>query len=440
RNFELLDVPPPTEEELLAYYQEHREQYTVPRRAVVDEVRIGVGDDEQSARQKAEQALAKLRAGEEFAAVTADFSDVPYVEDGVVVEEGTRGTEFEAVVFALDEGQIGPVFQEGDAFHVVRLRRLEPASQQSLDEVRKQVWAAVAANKEATRFETNANKTLFTIHGQRYTVGEFYREYQELPPDFRTRYRGPQGLKDLAERLIERLLMVEDTYDRMLDAKNRQEIEEVRLDVLKQMLHQEEVDDRIEVSDEEVQQYYDQHQRQMVEPPRARIRYIRIGLGQTEDERQRAWERANQAYEKLSPGGLFGRGQGADFAAVAAKYSEDETTAAKGGQLEGWIGEGYDLLAEIYEHPFHEKVLGLKEGAISQPFEFGGSLYIVQVLERVEPRPLSLEEAQEWIRRELELQKHDELTRQLSQKLLEQAGLVVYDSVLRETLAGGTGS
>jgi hypothetical protein len=155
--------------------------------------------------------------------------------------------------------------------------------------------------------------------------------------------------------------------------------------------------------------------------------YIRIGLGNNEDEVAAARQRVDEAYERLNPG-LFQQGE--DFAMVAREYSEDPETAANGGELPGWIGESEDMLAEIEMHSFHEAVLGLSVDEISRPFEFGGSLYIVQVIERTEPETVDMEEARPFIEEILSQQKHSELEIQLQEQLLEQAEFEIYWPVL----------
>lgn len=431
RNFDLLAVPEPAEQELEAYYQTNKEQFLLPARAVVNEIRIPVEQDEAVAREQADNTLVRLRSGEAFAAVALEVSQTPLVEGGLTVVKGQRDPAYDEVVFNLDEGETSAAFQAGDAFYIVWLHSKEPERQQSLDEVRAQVQQAVQAQKEAAWFEEKANQTLLTIDGRRYTVGEFWREYRELPAPFIFDYQGTAGRQALAERLIERLLLVEDSYDQLLEADNQVELEEIRLDVLAQMMEQEEVDDQIEITDEELRVHYEQDKAQLVEPPQARIRQIMIRSGQTEDEYQRAWEKADEAYQKLAPG-LFQAG--ADFAEVAREYSEDELTAAQGGEAPGWIGESQDLLSELVEHPFHQQVLRLAEGEISRPFEWNGAIYIVQVLERTEPKPLSFEETKEMLREELRLQKHQELEVQLSERLLEQFNVTVYDQALEMLL------
>jgi parvulin-like peptidyl-prolyl isomerase len=427
RNFELLEVPEPEERELSAFYETNRERYTVPSVAVLDELRIPVGEDEAAVRQQAEEALASLRAGEEFNTVSNQFGEGASLTLGSRVPKGQRKPGYDDVVFGLDEGQISQVFRAGESFYIVRLVSIESERQPSMEEVRDQVTETVMKEKETAWFSEMAERTLFTIHGKRYTVGEFWREYQELPASFLADYQGAEGRKALAERLIERLLLVEDSYDRVL-AANEGELDEMRLDVLAQMMEQVEVDDRIEVTDEEVRAYYDEHKAELVMPPQSRIRYIMIGLGETEDERQRAREKADEAYKRLVPG-LFQQGE--DFAVVAREYSEDELTASQGGELPGWIGEGQDLFAELADHPFHQQVLALREGEISRPFEWGGAVYIVQVLERTDPEPMPFEEARDFLSEDLRLQKHDELLVELSQRLMEQADVEIYESTLQ---------
>ncbi len=433
RDFTLLAAPEPEDRELQAYYEINRGQYLFPAQAVVDEIRVDVGQDEAAAREKAGRALTRLRAGEDFAAVARDLTGVPPPPQGTPVRKGERAPAYDAAVFTLDQGQISVVFRAGDAFYVARLRALRPERQQSFDEVRGQVRRAVRGQKEEKWFAENGDRTLFTIRGKRYTLGEFWKEYRELPEAFVARYQGVGGRQALAERLIERLLLLQDSYDRLLQSKNKVQLEEARLSVLAQMLEQEEVDEKIKVSDQDLSAYYEEHKKELTEPPQVRIRYIVIRLGQTGRDRVQAWTKANEAYKQLAPGVLQ---KGRDFAQVARQYSEDPATAARGGDLDGWIREGPDLLAEATEHPFHEQTLGLRSGEISRPFEWGGAIYIVQVRERKEARQLTLEEAKEFLREELRQKKHDDLRAELSKKLLTQARVTIYDRTLQQMAKG----
>ncbi|MDL1944765.1 hypothetical protein FBQ99_20760 [Chloroflexi bacterium CFX2] len=391
-------------------------------------MQFAIGGDEAAARKNADDALLKIRSGATFEEVAQTIVGASFQGD-ITAPEGTREPEWDAAVFELTDGELSDVFRAGDSFYIVRLNQFRPARTKSLDEVRTEVLTAVQQQKTDEWFAANASKTIFTVKGKGYTLGEFYQEYQELPISTQSQYAGADGMQKLAEALIERLLLVEDTYDQLLDVQNKPLSDESRLQVLKQMMHQEEVDDKIQVTDEELQKFYDENIDLMALPPKARIRYIRIGLGQTEDEQKAARARADEAYKKLVPG-LFQ--QGADFAGIAQEYSEDPETAAQGGELSEWIGESDDILAEVQLHPFHEVALALQPDEISQPFQFGDSLYIVQVIERSGPEQLPFEQAKPYIEEILTQQKHDEQMVQLQETLLKQANFVIYPTVLEK--------
>jgi len=432
RDFDLLDVPIPPEDDLRRYYEDNRDQLRLPRQATVTELEFPIGEDEAVARRAADDALLKLRSAASFEEV-AQASLAALLSGEMVVSEGMRDADWEAAVFQLTEGEIGSVLRAGQSFFVVQLNQLQPARIQAYEEVRELVLHEVQAQADETWFEEKSARTLFTLRGRQYSLGEFYQEYRELPVTTQAQFGGTDGMTRLAELLIERLLLVSATYDQLLDVQNQPLVDEARLQVLIQMMDQEEVDDQIDITEEEIQQFYQLNAELMALPPQVRIRYIRIGLGSSQDEVERAQQRADEAYKKLVPGFFQ---SGAAFEDLALEYSEDPETAVNGGELPGWIGETDDILAEIELHPFHEVVLPMRQGEISRPFEFGGSLYIVEVIERSEAEPLSPDQARPYIEQILTDQEHDQLSAQLQEGLLEQVDLVIYRQVLLDYFEG----
>lgn len=428
RDFTLLAAPAPTEDELRRYYDANLEQFKTVRQVQVDELQVLVGGDEAVARRTAADALLKVRSGASFGEVAQAISGT-LVTTATLIPEGSRDPAWHTAVNGLALGEVSDVFRAGDTFSIVRLLDIQRERTQTLDEVRTPVRAAVEEQKTAEWFTSNGSKTLFTLKGKQFTLGEFYTEYQELPPDLRSQFAKTEGMTKLAEQLIERLLLVEDAYDQLLNVQNQPLVDEARLQVLKQMLHQEEVDDKIAVTDEELQTFYDQNPDRLTLPPKSRIRYIRIGLGTGEDEAKAARARADEAYAKLAPG-LFQ--PGAEFATVAQEYSEDATIAAQGGLLPEWLGESEDPLSEIELHWLHEMVLNYQPGDIIAPFDYGGSLYIVEVLERTAPELFSFDQAKPYIEQYLKDQKHHDQETKMQEQLLQESNFVVYQSVLAQ--------
>lgn len=426
RNFELLDTPSPTNDDLRRYYDGNVAQFMLPKQVVVDQLEIPIGQDESAARQLATDALLSIRSGATFEQIAQGNTSISFTAASTITPD-LQGVEWETAIVGLSDGEISNAFRAENFFYIVRLIKSENQRTQSFEEVSKIILPAVQQQQTDIWFESNKDKTLFTIKGRRYTVGQFYKEFQELSPLVQAQFVGSEGMRKLAEQLIERLLLVDDTYDQLSNSQNQPLTDEARLQVLKQMLHQENIDDQIEVTDDEMQAFYNANQDLMVRPAEARIRYIRVGLGTSEDEAKRARERANEAYNRLLPGALQ---TGEDFGSIAQQYSEDPETATNGGEFLGRIAEGSDLLAEAEAHPFHERVLTLQPNEISPVFEYGNSLYIVQVIERTESEKLSFEQTKSSIQEILYQQEHETLTTQLETTLLEKSDLTFYRSVL----------
>ncbi|MCL5997933.1 MAG: peptidyl-prolyl cis-trans isomerase [Chloroflexi bacterium] len=425
RNDDLLNVPEPMANDIRAYYDANRRTYTVTARFTIDLLTVPVTGREQDAKATAEKALLRLRSGADFAAVAREITGTQVIT-GIEVMPGTEGAAWDTAVSALKPGELSGVLRSHNAFDIVRAVKMELERLQTFEEASPAVEAIVRQKKLDEWMQANGAKTLFTIKNQRYTLGQFYDEYKEFPPETRARFSGKDGFKRLADALIDRLVLVEDTYDQLLQEKNKAAIDQTRLDILKQMLEQQEVDDKIVITDADINQYYEQNKERMALPPRVRIRYIRVGLGNSEDEQKAARAKADEAYKRLSPGLLQ---QSADFAAVAKEYSEDPDTAANGGELPNWIGESGPFEAPDL-HALHEAALALPINGVSQPIPVGDSLYIIQPIERTEPQTLSLDEAKSYIRETLTDEKHRELSAQLQETLAKQINAVFYDSAL----------
>src|SRR5690606_37943950 len=129
----------------------------------------------------------------------------------------------------LRPGDLSGAFRAGDSFYVVRMKDAVPSRRQDFSEVKAKVAEILRPRKEKEWFDANAEKSLFTLKGQRFSVKQFYKEYQELPVSLQQDYSGPEGLTRLADALIDRMLLIEDTYDKLDDLKTKPLSDERRL-------------------------------------------------------------------------------------------------------------------------------------------------------------------------------------------------------------------
>ena len=143
------EVLEPTGEEIEAYYENNKEQFSQPEQRQVSHILIGTGDlpngdkrSEADAKVLALQLVDKLKAGTGFAELAEQYSDDPGSKDnGGQYPPFSRGggfvKEFEDAAFAMDKGEytVEPVRTQF-GYHVIRVDDVIPASQQSLDDAR----------------------------------------------------------------------------------------------------------------------------------------------------------------------------------------------------------------------------------------------------------------------------------------------------------------
>lgn len=432
-DYQLLAVPESTEEELSTYYLSHQADFRDPERLRVQEMRFAVTskDKEQEAAQKAEKALTRMQAGEDFALVAQEIAAPNPDSQGTAPQEiarGARGPEFDEKVFPLREGEVSPVFKEGDAYRVVKVLERRRERTRGFDEVWDEIGRKLEEQNASAAYSGNKEKTLFTIRGRRFTVGEFLDEYQNFSPDVQARYRDFEAKKELVDRLIERLLVLDTASSQMLDVKNKKEIEDARRHVLAEILHQEEMQDKLQASDDEVKRFYDQHRSHYVDPPRVKISYIRVGMGGSEDSRKKARERIDEAAKRLQ----YSKDRPDAFAEVAKEFSEDRDAAAKGGELDRWLTRQDDSLSHALAHEFTEKVFNLKAGETSPVISMGDSYYIVRIREKQEAKSLAFEQAKTMAREDLLYEKHSRALNEMQAELARRMKLVVYDNRVAE--------
>jgi parvulin-like peptidyl-prolyl isomerase len=123
----------PTDEEIQAYYDEHRNEAPIgePEQREADVV---VTRDEA----EAERALDALDGGDSFAQVAQQFSIDPSKKDGgeLTFEQGQEDPALDEAVFGAEEGQLeGPV-ETPEGFYVFEVTKVIPGETQPLEESR----------------------------------------------------------------------------------------------------------------------------------------------------------------------------------------------------------------------------------------------------------------------------------------------------------------
>ena len=163
-----------TNDELQAYYNQHRDQYRTAEQAKVSHILIktplpgpdgkvdekGVAD----AQKRAEDLLKQLKAGAKFEDLAKKYSEDP----GSAKEGGSLGwigkgrtvPEFEKVAFSEPKGQISGLVKSSYGFHIIRVDDRQDAHMKTFDEVKAEIEPIVKQQKTQEMAQKQAEDLL----------------------------------------------------------------------------------------------------------------------------------------------------------------------------------------------------------------------------------------------------------------------------------------
>src|SRR5207253_6558207 len=139
------------------YYELHKnDKFTEPEQVRARHILVKVASDagepaKAAARKKAEDLLAKVRAGGDFAALARKNSDDPGSAaqggDLGLFGRGTMTPAFESAAFALEAGKVSDVVETPFGFHVIKVEEHRPRGVEALDGARDEIVQALRAER-----------------------------------------------------------------------------------------------------------------------------------------------------------------------------------------------------------------------------------------------------------------------------------------------------
>ena len=161
---------------------------------------------------------------------------------------------------------------------------------------------------------------------------------------------------------------------------------QVRADIRAQVVSEEifnKVTKSVKVDDKAIADYYAKNKTQYSQPESREVRHILV----------KTRPQANDIYDQLQGG--------ADFSALAKKFSQDTGSKANGGKLT--VSKGQTVA------PFDQTAFLLKKDVISRPVKTEFGFHIIQPLSEAKPAKVTpLKEVKESIRQQLQQTKKNE--------------------------------
>jgi peptidyl-prolyl cis-trans isomerase D len=151
-----------TPQEVEARYRENVATFSTPEQTRASHILFATANkDAAEVRKTAEAVLARVKQGEDFAALAKQYSDDGSKEQGGDLDFNARGimvAPFDEAMWALQPGETtDELVQTEYGFHIIRVTDRRPAQTRTLDQVRTQLEDQIRSEKaraEATRLST----------------------------------------------------------------------------------------------------------------------------------------------------------------------------------------------------------------------------------------------------------------------------------------------
>ncbi len=133
-----------TGQQIERYYNDNIQQYSTPEQIRASHILLKTeGKDDAAVKKEAEDLLAKIKAGADFAELAKEKSeDEASAKKGGDLDYFSKGQmvpEFDKVAFSLAPGQISDVVKTQYGYHIIKVVDKKPAATKTLAEVRPQI-------------------------------------------------------------------------------------------------------------------------------------------------------------------------------------------------------------------------------------------------------------------------------------------------------------
>ncbi|MEW6601727.1 MAG: peptidylprolyl isomerase [Nitrospirota bacterium] len=240
------------------------------------------------------------------------------------------------------------------------------------------------------------------------TKADFEKEISRIPEWARPQFAGDEGKDKFLDELIKRELIYQHALKMKLDNDPEyiDKVSEFEKMTLVSLVLKKEIEEKATVEDSEVKAFYDGNADKFTIGTELRASHI---LVETEKE-------AKDIYAKIK--------KGESFSELAKKYSKDQGSANKGGDL------GYFTRGKMVPE-FENAAAQLKPGEVSEPVKTRFGFHIIKLMDIKKGSQASFEQSAESIHRQLLGEKRKNLFDSYVEKLKGEIKVVKNEDTLK---------
>lgn len=187
-----------SEDDAKLYYEKHRDEFKTPEMVRVRHILVRADkkaseEAKKKAREKAEDLLRKVRAGEDFAKLASESSEDAGTKsrggDLGFLRRGRMGPDFEKAAFSLKPGEVSDLVETQYGFHIIKSEEKKESLAEPYDKVRERAREKAFAEFRRARIEEFLNKAMKDAGAEMKPELLSGPEKQE-PPDLSGRTEG----------------------------------------------------------------------------------------------------------------------------------------------------------------------------------------------------------------------------------------------------------
>ncbi|NQT06508.1 MAG: peptidylprolyl isomerase [Candidatus Omnitrophica bacterium] len=281
--------------------------------------------------------------------------------------------------------------------------------------MKKHTWLAVVliiaitiigcGKKEATDKDVkDTSAVLAKVNNEVITLSEFYYKIDNLPEDVRS--VAENNKVEYLENLIVESLLYKAAAKKKLnhDEEVRKLLKEAEKKIMIAKYAKEEIEDKIDIGELQMQAYYEEHKKDFVSPELFKASHILV----------KTLSEAVDILDRLNAGAIFGE--------LAKNHSLDVTNK-RGGDL------GYFTVGQMVPE-FEDACTKLRVGEISGPVKTQFGYHIIMLTEKKAPEPIEYETVKDRIKLVITSQERRRLFDELLTNLRSGADITINSELL----------
>lgn len=267
----------------------------------------------------------------------------------------------------------------------------------------------------------NCDKVLAEIGSSKICLSEFQARLEKIPPFYRKRVATKKGKLEYLNRMIEDELFYIEALNKGLDKDPEvtDQLSQIKKSILAGKIKKDMMADKAEISDDGVKKYFDENQKEFMTPETITVRHIlfRVKHKATDEEKKAKEKKANEVFDMIKSGKM-------SFQDAAKKYSEDKTSARKGGELA-------PVKRGIKSPEFEKTAFDMsKANEVSKVFSDRRGFNILQFVKKTEPAQKEFDKVQARIKRKLQQEGRRGKMESFTSKLRENNTVTVNEDLL----------